>query len=101
MKKQGDKMESFQKEIQRSLLKYGSLKEIIKKNDILTIIDSAIQTFLDLASKRLYRPNGTNYGLPEALFRSKRIDQFDRYACIINKIYAVGWMRDVVAQNTL
>jgi len=79
-------MESYRKEIQTKLLKYGSLKEIVKKNGVLVIIDSAIQTFLDLASKRLYRPSGTDYGLSEVFFRSKCIDQFERYACAVKEI---------------
>lgn len=50
------------------------------------MIASAIQPFLDNASKRFYRPRGTDYGLSEAIFRSKHIDQFERYVCAIKEI---------------
>jgi ubiquinone/menaquinone biosynthesis C-methylase UbiE len=83
-------MENYQKIIRRTLLKYGSIKEIIKKRGVLVIIDSAIQMFMDLASKRLYRPSSTNYGLQEVFFRSKCIDQFERYACAVNEIQKMG-----------
>jgi len=79
-------METIQKTIRTSLLKYGSLSEIIKKNGVLVMIDSAIQPFLDNASKRFYRPRGTDYGLSEVFFRSKNIDQFERYACAVKEI---------------
>ena len=79
-------METIQKTIRTGLLKYGSLSEIIKKNGVLVMIDSVIQLFLDNASKRFYRPRGTDYGLSEVFFRSKYIDQFKRYACAIKEV---------------
>jgi ubiquinone/menaquinone biosynthesis C-methylase UbiE len=83
-------MENCQKILRKSLLKYGSIKEIIKKAGIFAITDSIIQIFVDLASKRLYRPSSTNYGLQEVFFRSKYIDQFERYACVVNNIQKTG-----------
>jgi len=79
-------MESFQKEIQRSLLKYGSFKEIIKKNGVITIIDFAISNLLNLISKRIYRSNSSDYGLSEAFFRSRGIDRWSRYVHVVNEI---------------
>lgn len=48
MKKQSEEMRTYRKEIQAKLLKYDSSKEIIRKDGVLTIIDSAISKFLDL-----------------------------------------------------
>jgi len=75
----------LRKEIQAKLLKYGSLKEILRKNGFL-IIDFAIQKFLDLMSKRFYRPNNAGYGLSEAFFRPKGIDRWSRYVHVANEI---------------
>jgi len=79
-------MQSYQKEIQTKLLKYGSLIGIIKKNGVIVIIDFAISNFLNLISKRFYRSNRANYGLSEALFRSRDIDRWSRYIHIANEI---------------
>ena len=37
-------------------------------------------------SKRLYKPNSTNYGLSEAFFRSRGIDRWSRYVHIVNEL---------------
>ena len=79
-------MESFRKEIQTKLLKYGSLKEIIKKNGVITIIDFAVSNFLDQVSKRCYESNSTNYGLSEAFFHSRDIDRWSRYVHVVNEL---------------
>lgn len=79
-------MESYRKEIQTKLLKYGTLKEIIKKNGVITIIDFIVSNFLDLMSKRFYRPNSADYRLSEAFFRSRDIDRWSRYVHVVNEI---------------
>lgn len=78
-------MEGYRKEIQEILSKYGSLSEIIKKNGALAMADFAVSRFVELISKRYYKPSGTDYGLSEAVFQ-KPIDQFERYASIVSEI---------------
>jgi len=75
--------------IQTKLLKYGSLKEIIKKNGVITIVDFAISNFLDLMSKRFYKFNSADYRLSEAFFRSRDIDRWSRYAHVANEIQKI------------
>jgi len=79
-------MKGYRKEIQTKLLKYGSLKQIIRENGVLTIIDFAISNFLDLMSKQFYKSNGADYRLSEAFFRSRGIDRWSRYAHVANEI---------------
>jgi ubiquinone/menaquinone biosynthesis C-methylase UbiE len=79
-------MKSYRKNIQTKILQYGSLREIIKKNGVITIIDFAISNFLNLISKRFYRSNSANYGLSEAFFRSRGIDRWSRYMHVANEI---------------
>lgn len=79
-------MESYRKEIQTKLLKYGSFKEMIKKNGVIAIIDFAISNILNLISKRIYRSNSSDYGLSEAFFRSRGIDRWSRYVHVVNEI---------------
>lgn len=79
-------MESYRIEIQTKLLKYDSLKEIIRKNGVLIIIDFAISKFLDLMSKRFYTSNSGDYGLSEAFFHSRDIDRWSRYTHVTNEI---------------
>lgn len=88
-------METCQKTIRTSLAKYGSLNEIIKQNGVLVIIDSAIQTFLEIVSKRFYRPNGTDYGLREVFF-AKSIDQFERYAFAVKEIQKMNAAKSIL-----
>ena len=78
-------MVSYRKTIKSKLLEYGGFREIIRKNGVLTIIDSVISGFLNSMSKRFYQPNGACYGLPEAFFRSRDIDRWSRYAHIMNE----------------
>ena len=75
-------MKSYQKEIQTKILQYGSLKEIIKKFGVIAIIDFAISDVLNLISTRFYRPDWVHYGLSDAIFHSKDIDRWSRYAHI-------------------
>lgn len=87
MKKEYNEVESYRRKIQTRLVKYGSLKEIIRQNGVLTIIDSVISKFLDLMSKRLYKQKYfTDYGLSEAFFRSKAIDRWSRYTRVVNEV---------------
>jgi len=78
-------MESYRREIQTKLLKYGSFKEIIRENGVLTIFDFAISKFLHLMSKRFYTSDSGDYGLSEAFFR-RNIDRWSRYAHVTNEI---------------
>jgi ubiquinone/menaquinone biosynthesis C-methylase UbiE len=78
-------MLKFQKEVRKSLQKYGGLSEVIKKNGVLAIMDFAISNVLYITSKRFYRPSGSNYGLSEAFFRVA-IDRFERYARVAKEI---------------
>jgi len=79
-------MEGCRKEIQTKLQEYGNLKEIVKKKGVRTIIDFAIFQVLNLSSKRFYRSSNANYGLSEALFRSRDIDLWSRYMHVTNEI---------------
>jgi len=78
-------MGSYRREIQTKLLKYGSLKEILRKNGVLTIFDFAISRFLDVVSKRFYTNSG-DYSLSEVFFRSRDIDRWSRYIHVTNEI---------------
>ena len=79
-------METNRREIQAKLLKYGGLYKLIKKTGIITIIDFAVTTFINIVFKRFYRLRSTDYGLLEALFYPKNIDQWSRYAYVVNEI---------------
>ena len=79
-------MQSYQKEIQTKLLKYGSLKEVIRKIGIIAFIDFTISNFLNLISRRIYRSNSINYGIFEALFYSRGIDRWRRNIYVANEI---------------
>ncbi|HDH44617.1 MAG TPA: class I SAM-dependent methyltransferase [Thermococcus sp.] len=85
-----DKIKIYQKEVRTKLLKYGGLKEIIKKYGVMTIIDVAISKFLNLISKRFYRPKATNYGLSEVFFHPRGIDRWSRYIHVINEIRKIN-----------
>ena len=79
-------MDNYQKDIQKGLLKYGSFTDAIKQNGVLPTVDFALSIVLDAASKKFYRPTGTDFTLREAIFRSRNIDQFERYAGAIKEI---------------
>ena len=68
------------------LLKYGSLKGIVKKIGIAAMVDSTISHFLDLFSKRFFRLNWMQYDFSDAVFHSKDIDRWSRYANILKEI---------------
>jgi len=89
-------MGSYRKEIQTKLLKYGSLKEIVRKWGVLTIIYFAISNFLDVMSKRFYRLRGTDYGLLETLFHPRGIDRWSRYAYVVNEIKKLETMNKIL-----
>lgn len=78
------------------MLKYWSLKETIKKNGVLTTIDFAISEFLEIASKRFYRPRSADYGLSEVLFYSKRVDHFENILKLLLTIGDCPMMFDVL-----
>ena len=67
-------MRIYQKEIQKELLKYGSLTEAMTQNGVLATIDFAISTILGTISKRFYKPTATDFGFPEAIFWARSID---------------------------
>jgi ubiquinone/menaquinone biosynthesis C-methylase UbiE len=83
------KMEINRREIQAKLLKYGGLYNLLRKTGIITIIDFAVTTFINIIFKKLkyfYRLRSTDYGLLEALFYPRNIDQWSRYAHVVNEI---------------
>jgi ubiquinone/menaquinone biosynthesis C-methylase UbiE len=81
-------MDAYKKEIQKALLKYGSFTEAIIQKGVLATIDFALSIVLAAISK-FYKPTGTNFTLREAVFYSKRIDQFERYAGAIKEIQKI------------
>jgi ubiquinone/menaquinone biosynthesis C-methylase UbiE len=79
-------MEGCRKEIRAKLLEYGGIKEIVKKKGVGAIIDFAISQILYLISQRFYTSSSADWGLSEALFRSRDIDLWSRYIHVTNEI---------------
>jgi ubiquinone/menaquinone biosynthesis C-methylase UbiE len=81
-------MEIDRREILK-LLKYGGLYKLLKKAGIITIIDFTVTTFINIIFKnfkRFYRLRSTDYGILEALFYPRNIDQWSRYAYVVKEI---------------
>ena len=74
------------RKIQEVLLKYGGFIRLIKRKGIITIVDFAIVAFINIISKRFYKFRKNNYGFLEALFHSRDIDRWSRYAYVVDEI---------------
>jgi hypothetical protein len=79
-------MVQLQREILGNLRKYGSLKELIKEKGFLSLLDFIVTGVIHKTLKRTYRPLRNNYGLSESLFCPQPVNQFERYARVINEI---------------
>lgn len=82
-------MHAYKKDIQKELLKYGSFSEAINQNGILPTIDFVLSTILVAISKKFYKPLSDDFTLREAVFCSRNIDQFERYAGAVNEIQKI------------
>jgi hypothetical protein len=72
--------------IDKNVRQNGGYVAAIRKTGFLPSVDFALFTGLDILLSKLYRPHGTKYGLPEAVLRMRRVDEFERYAIVLDEL---------------